>query len=367
MQYIRLLLLMTVPIIACNKTSDPKPERAASKQQATQADKAAKKEINVYTHRHYEVDKEIFKDFETKTGIHINVVNAKADELLARLEREGDKSPADVFITSDVARLYRAQQKGLLQSIDSDMLKKNVPSHLRDENSQWFGLTKRARVIAYANSRVKPSEIKTYQDLANPKWKGKIAVRSSSNIYNQSLLASMIAKDDHEFVTRWAQNILSNMARSPKGNDRDQVKAVAAGVADIAIINTYYLGKLLNSKDENEKSAGEAVGLIFPEYQAVGLKEPGKAAGTHINISGAGVLKTAPHVKEAQEFLEYLTSIEVQNKFSAANYEYPVNPKAELSPLLKSWGDFKEDTLPLSNLGKYNAEAVKIFDQVGWK
>src|SRR5690554_2917147 len=205
--------------------------------------------VNVYTHRHYEPDQNIFKMFEEKTGIQVKVINASADELIQKMKMEGKQSPADVLITVDAGRLSRAKEEGLLQSIESDILEKAIPSHLQDVDNQWFGLTKRARIIAYAKDRVKPEELTSYEDLVSERWKGKILVRSSSNIYNQSLMASIIANDGEEGAKKWAEGIVANMARSPKGSDRDQVKAVVAGEGDIAIVNSYYIGKMLNSPD----------------------------------------------------------------------------------------------------------------------
>lgn len=319
-------------------------------------EKKINQEINLYTHRHYDTDKEIFKEFESKYGIKVNVVKAKADELIQKMESEGDQSPADVLITVDAGRLVRAKNKNLLQSINSNAINSIVPEYLKDSDNQWFGLTKRARIIAH-NKSVSPEELSSYEDLTDPKWKNKILVRSSGNIYNQSLLASIIANVGPEKAKEWANGVRANMARVPKGNDRDQVKAILAGEGDLAIINTYYLGKLLNSKDENEVNAGNAVSIFFPNQDD---------RGAHINISGIGVAKYAPNKDNAIKFIEYLLSTEVQEKFSEANYEYPVNPQAKSSDLLNSWGTFKEDKLSLSKLGELNKDAVILFDEVKW-
>jgi iron(III) transport system substrate-binding protein len=316
------------------------------------------KDLNLYTHRHYPADQELFAQFEKETGITVNVVNASADELIQKMTLEGSNSPADVLITVDAGRLVRADENGLLQSISSVTLDSLIPSHLRDKNGKWFGLTKRARVIAYAKNRIKPEELSTYENIANNRWKGKVLVRSSGNIYNQSLMASIIANNGEEVAKGWAKKVVQNMARSPKGNDRDQIKAVVAGEGDIAIVNTYYIGKLLNSKKIEEVRAGEGVGIFFPNQND---------RGTHINISGAGVAKYAPNKNNAIKFIEFLASSKAQEVFAKANYEYPVNPNVEASDLLKSWGTFKEDVLPLSALGKYNKNAVLVFDTSGWK
>lgn len=335
-------------LTACNKEKTTKNIKI----------KEVSKEVNVYTHRHYPSDQVLFAQFEKETGITVNVVNASADELMQKMTLEGNQSPADVLITVDAGRLVRAVDKGLLQSVTSKTLDSIIPLHLRDKDGQWFGLTKRARVIVYAKERIKPEDLSTYENLANNRWKGKILVRSSGNIYNQSLMASLIANNGEEVATGWAKKMVENMARSPKGNDRDQVKAVVAGEGDVAIVNTYYIGKLLNSKDPEEVKSGKGVGIFFPNQEG---------RGTHINISGAGVAKFSPNKDNAVKFIEFLASDKAQEVFAKANYEYPVNKNVEISPLLKSWGVFKEDTLLLSALGKNNKKAVLVFDSVGWK
>lgn len=342
MRYIFYLLVISVSVIGCK--SDKKTEDS--------------KELTVYTHRHYESDQELFKRFEEKTDIKLNIVNASADELIQKMSLEGEQSPADVLITVDAGRLYRAKSQDLLQSFSSPLIDSIVPNHLRDEDGHWVSLTKRARVIAYAKDRVDSTELSTYENLTSEEWKDKILVRSSSNIYNQSLLASIIANEGNEFAENWAQGVVDNMARSPKGNDRDQVKAVANGEGDLAIVNTYYIGKLLNSEDENELEAGESVGIFFPNQETT---------GTHINVSGIGVAKYSPNKASAVEFVEFLLKEDAQNIFAGSNYEYPINPNVEPSEILKEWGEFKEDKLSLNELGKNNKEAVIIFDKVGWK
>lgn len=314
--------------------------------------------VNVYTHRHYESDQELFADFEEATGITVNVVNASADELINRMEMEGEASPADVLITVDAGRLHRAQEKDLLQPVQSKVLEANIPSNLREKEGHWFGLTYRARVIAYSLDRVNPEEVVDYESLTDPKWKGKVLVRSSGNIYNQSLLASIIATKGEEAAREWASGVVANMAREPQGSDRDQVKAVAAGVGDLAVLNTYYIGLLLNSDNPEEVAAGEAIGVIFPNQNG---------RGTHINVSGAGVARHAPNKENAIKFIEFLSSEEAQQVFAEANFEYPVKPGVNRAPLLESWGSFKADSLNLGMLGTYNRQAVLLFDEVGWK
>ncbi len=314
--------------------------------------------VNVYTHRHYEIDKQLFEKFTEETGIDVNVISASADQLIERLDIEGKNSPADLLITVDAGRLHRAKEKGLLQAIDAEKLKSNIPGQLRDPEGFWFGLTKRARIIVYSRERVNPEQLSTYEALADERWKGKILVRSSGNIYNQSLLASIIVANGKVASREWAKGLVANLARNPKGNDRDQVKAIAAGIGDAALVNSYYVGRMMNSGDAAEKTAAEKVGVFFPNQEG---------RGTHINVSGAGVTASAKHKENAIKLLEFLSSVEVQEQFASANYEYPVNPKAKNSALLDSWGAFKADNVNLTSLGVNNSDAVKIFDEVGWK
>ncbi len=314
--------------------------------------------VNVYTHRHYKADDQLFAQFTKETGIKVNLVNASADELIQRLETEGKNSSADILITVDAGRLYRAQSKDLLQPITSKTLETNIPSRFREKDGYWFGMTYRARIIAYSKDRIDPTTLKNYEDLANPEWKDKIVIRSSENIYNQSLLASIIVADGEEKAKEWASGVVANFARNPKGSDRDQVKAVASGEGDIAVVNTYYIGLMLNDENEEERKAGEAVGIIFPNQDN---------RGTHINISGAGVTKYAPHKENAIKLLEFLSEIEAQQTLANINYEYPINPDAKKAAILRTWGDFKTDDIELNKLGEFNSEAVKIFDEAGWK
>lgn len=320
--------------------------------------KNEEKIVNVYTHRHYKADDQLFAKFTEETGIKVNIVNASADELIQRLETEGENSNADVLITVDAGRLYRAQSKGLLQPITSKKLETNIPSNFREKAGHWFGMTYRARIIVYAKDRIDPTYLKDYEDLANPEWKGKVVIRSSENIYNQSMLASIIDADGEEKAKEWAKGVVANFARNPKGSDRDQVKAVASGEGDIAVVNTYYIGLLLNDENEEERKAGESVGIIFPNQNN---------RGTHINISGIGVTRYAPHKENAIQLMEFLSGIESQQTLANLNYEYPINPDASKAAILKTWGDFKTDDIELNKLGELNSEAVKIFDEAGWK
>ncbi len=314
--------------------------------------------VNIYTDRHYDTDQALYDKFTEETGITVNVLKAGSDELLEKLENEGKDTQADLLITSDVGRLYRAGTRGLTQPFVSSVVEENVPKHLRATDNMWTALTVRARIIAYSLERVKPQELSTYEALTDPEWEGRVLVRSSGNIYNQSLLASFIALNGEEASKTWAQGIVKNMARSPEGNDRDQMKAVVAGDGDVAIVNTYYVGKLLNSSDKYEVEVGEKIGVFFPNQET---------NGTHINISGAALTQHAKHKEAAIALLEFLTGEKAQSDYANANYEYPVNPSVEPSELLQSFGDFDIQEIDLSLLGEYNEEAVKIFNEIGWK
>ena len=314
--------------------------------------------VNVYSHRHYDTDQELFRRFTELTGIQVNVQTASADELITRLETEGASTRADLLITVDAGRLQQAKKRNLLRSASSEVLQSNVPAHLRDPEGYWYGLTQRARVIAYSLDRVSADELSTYEDLADPKWRGRILVRSSENIYNQSLLASMIAVHGEDAADEWARGVVLNMARAPQGGDRDQVKDLAAGVGDVAITNTYYVGLLLNGDDESDRELAQKVGIFFPNQDD---------RGAHVNVSGAGVTAHSPNPENALRLLEFLTDSEAQTGYAEANFEYPVKPGIAWAETLQEWGEFRPDTLNLSVLGELNARAVIIFDRAGWR
>lgn len=315
--------------------------------------------VNVYSHRHYESDRELFRRFTETTGIEVNVVTASADELITRLRNEGDATPADVLITVDAGRLDRAVEEDLLQPVTSEVLESNVPADLRDPEGHWYGLTRRARVLVYHTDRVDPAELSGYWDLADPEWDGRVLVRSSSNVYNQSLLAEMIARDGEEAAEEWAAGVAENMARTPRGGDTDQLKAVAAGVGDVALANTYYLGRLTESSDEEDRRVASVLAPFFPE---------GEDAWVHVNVSGGGVTAASRNVENAVRLLEFLTQPEAQAVFAEANHEYPVNPEVEASPVLREWGSVPEGgSTNLSRLHDLNSDAVRIFDRVGWR
>lgn len=347
-----LMIFSFLTLVGCSNSS--KERKGKQNEQEEQKEEV----VNLYTDRHYETDEELLKLFTEETGIKVNVVKGKSDELIERLAREGVDSQADLLVTADAGRLHRAKAQGLLKAATTDTLAANVPENLRDKDNQWWGLTVRARVIVYSKDRVNPSELSTYEDLTSAKWKGKVLVRPSENIYNQSLLASFIAINGEKKAKEWAAGLVKNMAREPQGSDRDQAKAVVAGEGDLAIMNTYYVGNMANSSDPEEVKVAEKVGVFFPNQ---GDK------GTHINVSGIGLTKSAKNEENAVKLMEFLSSEKAQKQFAEANYEYPVHPNVEPAELLKSWGEFKAQDINLSALGDYNSKAVEIFNEVGWK
>lgn len=314
--------------------------------------------VNLYSARHYDTDNAIYESFTKKTGIKVNLVEADADKLIERIKSEGANSPADVFITVDAGRLWRAQEAGILQPVSSRVLQSAIPANLREPQGQWFGLTRRARVIVYNKDRVNPAELSTYEALADSKWKGRVITRSSSNIYNQSLTGSILAANGPQKTEAWARGLAANFARPPEGNDTAQIKAVAAGVADLALVNTYYVIRLAKSNKPDEKDVASKVGIFFPNQ---------RDRGTHVNISGAGVVKTAPNREAAVQFIEHLASREAQEIFAKGNNEYPVLAGVPIDSVLSSYGTFKADTLNAAVYGRNNAEALKIMDRAGWK
>ena len=317
-------------------------------------------EVNLYSQRHYAVDELQYKNFTEKTGIKVNVVKANADELIERLKNEGGSSPADLFVTVDAGKLFNAREAGVLQKIPSENINQNIMRELRDPEGFWAPITYRSRVIVYSNERVNKSDLSTYEDLANPKWKNRLLVRSSSNAYNQALMSSLVANLGSENTESWASAVVSNFARDPKGSDRDQVKAIAAGQGDIAIVNSYYIGLLLASEKAEELSAGNSVSVFFPNQGE-------DDRGSHINISALGLIKSSPNKENAIKLIQYLTSEEAQDVYVNNSYEYPANSMVEPSQIVKSWGEFKIDKLNLNALGEFRPEALRIFDKTGWK
>jgi len=317
-------------------------------------------EINLYSQRHYKVDENQYEAFENETGIKINVVKANADELIERLKNEGENSPADLFITVDAGKLQKAKDLDLLQKISSPIINQNIDVDLKDVNGYWIPITYRARILVYSKDRVKSDELSTYANLTDEKWRNKVLVRSSSNAYNQALLSSIVANNGVDAASKWARDLVKNFARDPKGNDRDQVKAIAAGQGDVAIVNSYYIGLLLSSENEEEIKAGNSVGVFFPNQ---GEDE----TGSHINVSGIGLIKNAPNKENAIKLMEFLTSESAQKIYTNTSYEYPANPNVEPNEIVKKWGSFKKDKLDLNQLGVFRNKAIEIFDKSGWK
>lgn len=315
-------------------------------------------EVNVYNSRHYNTDKAIYEAFTAKTGIKVNVIEGNHDELIQRMKSEAAGSPADLFITVDAGRLAMAAREGLLAPVKSETLNKVVPAHLRDADGHWYGLSTRARIIVYAKDRVKPEDIKDYEDLAKPFWKGRVLTRSGTHPYNLALTASMVAANGEAKTEEWAKGVVANLARAPKGGDTDQIKAVAAGEGDVAISNSYYLGKLLTSSKPEDREVAAKVGAIFPNQSN---------RGTHVNLSGAGVVKTAPHREEAVKLLEFLASPEAQRNFADGNMEFPVNAAVQPHEALAKLGAFKQDKLNAAAYLDHNQTALQIMDRAGWK
>lgn len=320
--------------------------------------RAQEQVVNVYNSRHYGTDEIVWNAFTEKTGIRVRVVEGSHDELIQRLATEGENTPADVLITVDAGRLAFAAGKDLLQPVTSPVLEASVPEHLRHPDGLWWGLAMRARIIVYAKDRVDPSELRTYEDLADPKWKGRVLVRSSTNVYNISLVGSILAANGPEKTEEWCRGLVANMARPPEGGDTDQIKAVAAGVGDVAIVNSYYFARLAASEKPEDREIVEKLGVIFPNQDD---------RGTHVNISGAAVTKSAPHRENAIALLEYLVSPEAQRYFADVSLEYPVNPAVEPHPVLKGFGTFRQDTLNAARYAELADEAVRIMDRCGWR
>ncbi len=316
-------------------------------------------EVNLYSSRHYNTDDKLYEEFTERTGIRVNLLEGKADELLARIKAEGDNSPADVFMTVDAGRLWRADQEGVFTPVSSSILEERIPASLRHPDGHWFGVSKRARVLMYNKDLVNPSELSTYEALADSRWRGKILTRSSSNIYSQSLTASMVSVHGAREAQDWTAGLVANFARQPEGNDRAQIEAAAAGIGAIAIANTYYLPRYAKDSNPAKQEIFKKIGVFFPN-QGDGER------GTHVNISGAGVVKSAPNRENAIKFLEFLAGDNAQAFFAQGNNEYPVVEGIPVDPVVGEFGTFEPDTLNVNQLGENQAEAVRIMDRAGW-
>ncbi len=314
--------------------------------------------LNIYTSRHYQTDETLYRDFTAQTGIEINRIEGKGNALIERLKSEGANSPADVLITVDVAMLWRADQAKLFKETSSSILEQRVPEILRHPKGRWFGLSKRARLIFYNKDEIGPGDIVSYEDLADPKWRGKVCIRSSGNVYNLSLLGSIIASRGEAAAQAWAKGVVANFARDPQGGDTDQLRATAAGQCAVSVANSYYYVRLLSSAKESDRKVAASLGIVFPNQDG---------RGTHVNISGAGVLASAKHGAAAIRFIEYLTSEAAQRIFADGNNEYPVVEGVATKPELAALGGFKQDTVSISSLGENQPLAQRIFDRAGWK
>lgn len=316
--------------------------------------------VNLYSSRHYDTDERLYSDFEAATGIKVNRLEDNANALMARMSSEGANSPADVFLSTDAGRLWMAEQRGLLQSVDSDVLSAKVPAHLRHPDGKWYGFSMRARVIFYDKERVDPADLQTYQSLADPKLEGLICTRSSSNIYMLSLMASLVDHLGKDEAETWAQAVYDNRARDPEGGDTDQLRGIVSGQCGVAVANTYYFARALRKEVKGLAHPDETgkIGVIFPNQESW---------GAHVNISGGGVAKHAPNKENAIKFLEYLTSEQAQAYFSQGNDEYPVVEGAAVSANVSGLGEFKADEINLDVLGRNQAEAQMIYDRVGYK
>lgn len=315
---------------------------------------ALAQEINVYSHRQPELIQPLVDAFTAETGIAVNV--AFVDKGMAeRLVAEGDRSPADLVLTVDIARLMQIVEADVVQPVQSDVLKANIPAELRDPEDKWFGLTSRARVVYASKERVAAGEVTTYEDLASDKWKGRLCTRSGLHDYNIALLGAMIVHHDEAYATQWAEALKANLAKKPDGGDRDQVKAIAAGECDIALGNTYYMGQML--ADPEQKTWADQVNIVFPTFES---------GGTHLNISGVAMTKSAPNKDNALKFMEWLSGDAAQKIYAETNFEFPVKPGVERSELVKSWGEFTPDATPLVDIAAARAAALKIMETVNF-
>ncbi|MEO1245010.1 MAG: Fe(3+) ABC transporter substrate-binding protein [Pseudomonadota bacterium] len=346
-------LTVTLLLAACGQKDPPvagvPAEAAAGDEDAV---------VNVYSSRHYDTDLRLYDDFTAATGIDVKLIEAGADELIERIRSEGEFSPADLLITVDAGRLWRAEEAGVFAPVRSALLEERIPGYLQHPDGLWFGLSTRARVIVYNRAAGEPAPLATYADLANPAHQGKVCIRSSGNIYNISLLASMISRQGPDAAEAWARGVVANFARPPQSNDTGQIRAVASGECGIGVVNSYYLARLAASDDPAEREVANAVGVIFPNQSD---------SGTHVNVSGAGLVSTAPNRDNAIRFLEYLTSDAAQRYFADGNHEYPAVAGLPGSPALAALGEFQPDTLDAAELGRHQAEAVKVFDRAGWR
>ena len=315
---------------------------------------ALAEEVNVYSHRQPELIQPLFDAFTAETGITVNV--AFVDKgMVERLQSEGDRSPADLVLTVDIARLSQVVEAGVTQPVESDILNANIPAEFRDPGNLWFGLTSRARILYASKERVADGEVTTYEDLADPKWQGRICTRPGTHDYNLALMAGMIAHHDEAFAKTWAEGLKANLAKKPEGGDRDQVKSIWAGECDVALGNTYYMGQMVT--DPEQKEWADAVRIVFPTFEG---------GGTHVNVSGMAMTKAAPNKDAALKLMEFLSSDAAQKIYAETNHEFPVKPGVDRSDLVKSWGEFTPDNVNLSDLAKLRPAALKLMEEVNF-
>lgn len=314
--------------------------------------------VNLYTARHYDADLELYEAFTRETGIKVNRLEMEPDQLIERMKAEGPASPADVVLMADAGALWRAQQAGLFQPITTPALEQRIPQAVRETTGQWWGFSRRARVIAYDRTKVRPDEVATYEALASPRFKGQVCVRSSDNVYNLSLMAALIDHWGRDKALAWAKGVVANMARKPQGGDIDQIRAIGAGACQVALTNSYYFLRIATSQNAGDKAVAAKVTLAFPEQAGV---------GTHVNISGGGLAAHAPNKDHAVQFLEFLTSDEAQHIFAGANHEFPVVAGVKPPPDVEAFSHFKADPMPVVTYGRRQAEAQAVFDEAGWR
>lgn len=314
--------------------------------------------VNLYTARHYDADTAVHARFTEVTGIRVNVIEGNADQLIARMTSEGDASPADLFVTADAGALWRAQNAGLLQSTTSEALNAAIPANLRDPGGRWFGLSRRARIIAYDPTKVQPAEIDTYEEIASPRFRGRLCVRSADSVYNLSLVGALIEAWGPEKTAEWTRGVVANMARPPEGGDRDQIRAVSAGVCEIALTNSYYYIRMANGEDAADRAVTQKVKLAFPSLDG---------RGAHVNISGGGVAAHAPNRENAVRLLEFLASPEAQTMVSAGNNEYPASPGVPAPAPTDAFADFTAHPMSVAIYGARQAEAQNLMSAAGWR
>ena len=326
--------------------------------QNNQAAESGSGEVNLYTARHYDADLALYERFTEETGIRVNRIEGNADQLIARMQSEGANSPADVFVTADAGALWRAQNAGLFQAANSETLNEAIPENLRAPGGEWFGFSRRARVVAYNSETVSPDEIDTYEELASPRFRGRLCVRSGDNVYNLSLVGALIEAWGVDKTRDWVEGVVANMARQPEGGDRDQIRAIAAGVCDIALTNSYYYIRMASGDDEGDRALTETVKLGFPSLDG---------QGSHVNVSGGGVAANAPNRENAVRLLEFLASPESQTLVSRYNNEFPASPDVPAPAPVDAWADFDAHPMPVSSYGPNQAQAQSLMSEAGWR